>query len=501
MAPKEKKGFFSKFLNDNKPYPIITAIAAGLYPVLFYYSQNYSIINSWAHVRYFFVFYILLPIVLFIAFYKLFATPSLKRYQKYVLPFLNVFTFFYILKVLLFVPPERKIILGIFIVATLFAKFLHKHLKKVIVIELILALIGLFTFLQVIYGQLTYDDAWKKQPDNIEQVVFKKKPNVYFFEPDGYVAFSTLKTEPYNIDNSKFEAFLSENNFKTYPGFHSNYNTTIASNGATFTMKHHFYDFDTNLEEVQNGSKIIITDNPVLNAFKNNGYETYFLSETHYFLLNRPKMGYDQSSIDYSDIPFLHQGMSERENVLEPFMDFIADSVQKPKFMFVQMLKPWHVSSHKNSSAGLEKEREAWIARMHEANELLTQMINGILKKDPGAIIIIMADHGGSLGLEYTKQSQQKIEDKTIINSIFSTNLTIHWPNGVAPQYDSLLKSNVNVFRILFSYLSDNEAYLQKLETNESFIILKEGVPEGVYKYIDDSGNYVFEKMEPKKDN
>ncbi len=498
MKMIEMRSLLTKFINSPKDFTVLTAIAAGLYPIIFYYSRNFNMVNSWGHIGYFIVVYLLFPILIFVVAKKLARLPVFVKYEKYVLPFLNIFSFLFILKTFLYVAPERKIIVGIFIVAFLFARFLYKHLKKVVVIQLILALIGLFTVGQEIYAKAMYSKAWQEQPDNIEDVVFKKKPNVYFIEPDGYVSFSELKAKLYRYDNSKFEGYLKENNFKTYPGFRTNYNTTLASNGATFMMKHHYFDFNTSREEVEDAKVIIISDNPVLNAFKRNGYETYFLSESHYFLLNRPVMGYDHSNIDYSVIPYLHNGMDEEEEVLEPFFEFLNDGIDSPKFFFIQILKPWHVSSHESTSEGIEVERVKYFERLEVANDMIAQMADNILSKDPGALIVIMADHGGSVGLDYTMESQKKTLDKDIINSIYSTNLTIHWPNNEAPKYDNRLKSNVNMFRVLFSYLSENENYIQNLQPDTSFIVLNEGTESGVYKYFDASGNIVFEKMEPE---
>ena len=73
--------------------------------------------------------------------------------------------------------------------------------------------------------------------------------------------------------------------------------------------------------------------------------------------------------------------------------------------------------------------------------------------------------------------------------------LAIKWPNGDAPEIDSNLKSCVNVFRILFSYLGSDESYLQYLQKDGSYLIIKEGAEPGIYEYIDDSGNIVFKKI------
>ncbi len=501
LAEKYRKNFITKYLNSESNFPAVAGLASSLYPVLFYYSQNLEMLDSWGHFLYFSGIFIIVPIFIFVFLNWICKFSILKNYRKYVIPFFSLFVFLFILKTLLFIPIERKLIVYSIIASLLFSFFLNKHWKKLIILQLLLALLAMFSLGQILIKKLYYDESWKHQPDNIENVVFTKTPNVYFFEPDGYIGFKELGKPPYSYDNTLFENFLSENTFKTYPDFRANYVTTLASNGATFSMKHHYYDFNLNIEEVNNANNIIISDNPVLNAFKKNGYETYFLSESHYFLLNRPKMGYDHCSIDFSKISYLHNGMGERELVVQPFIKYLNDNIKKPKFFFVQLMHPWHINSHKNVSEGVEVEKKKYFERLEEANKMLKKMFEEILKNDPNALIIMMADHGGYVGFEYTKESYSKIEKPALINSVFKANLTLHWPENYWPDYDDELKSSINVFRILFAYLSENRSYLKYLQPNESYIIHKSGDDTGVYKYFDNLGNNVYEKInDPKRD-
>jgi hypothetical protein len=122
-------------------------------------------------------------------------------------------------------------------------------------------------------------------------------------------------------------------------------------------------------------------------------------------------------------------------------------------------------------------------------------MVNLITEKDPEALIMIMADHGGFVGLDYTRQVYTKTSNPEIIYTTFGAMLAIKWPNGEAPTIDSHFKSCVNSFRILFSYLSEDNKYLKHLQEDGSYLILKDGTEAGVYKYIDDNGNIVFKKV------
>jgi len=97
--------------------------------------------------------------------------------------------------------------------------------------------------------------------------------------------------------------------------------------------------------------------------------------------------------------------------------------------------------------------------------------------------------------MEYTLQTYTKTQDRDLIYSIFSSNLSIHWPQGDIPPYDINFKSAVNVFRILVSYLTQDTSYLEHLQDDSSYVILNKEAPEGVYKYIDTEGTIVFEPV------
>ncbi len=191
-----------------------------------------------------------------------------------------------------------------------------------------------------IYKQITNNTDWLLQPDDIENVVFKKTPNVYFIQPDGYVNFSELNKGYYQIDNTDFATFLSNNKFKYYNDFRSNYASTLSSNSATFTMKHHYYNKGTSLSESVNARNILITKNSVLDIFKNNNYKTHFVTEKPYLLLNRPKMGYDECNISYQNIPYIGKGLGEPLDLLLPIKNYIESDTDVAKFFFIEFFNP-----------------------------------------------------------------------------------------------------------------------------------------------------------------
>jgi hypothetical protein len=475
--------------------PVVVAIAAGLYPVFFYFTNNYTLVNTWGHLGYFVVMFLLVPMVGFILIDRIFRFSFVKRWHKFILPFLNVFVFLFLMKVCLYAGMQNKLTLLIFVIALLFSLFLYRHLAKVVVLQLLLAAIGLFSLVPTVIAQLNFSTEWMEQPDAIDTAEFKKKPNVYFIEPDGYVNFSELNKGYYKYDNSDFQDFVREQGFTHYPHFRSNYASTLATNSATFMMKHHYYNRGTSFSEAINARNVIISDNTVLNVFKNNGYRTHFLAEKPYLLLNRPEMGYHKTNLDYKEVGFIGTGLGKRRDVLPPLHEYILADPEQPKFFFIEIFNPGHIGRREGKTAGAQEERKLWLESLERGNSVLRDMIQTIKENDPEALIVIMADHGGFVGMDYTNQTYEKLQDRDLIYSIFSSNLLIHWPEDEVPEYDSQLKSAVNVFRILIAYLSENEKYLDHLQDDDSFVIINKGAPKGVYRYLDEDGKVVFEKL------
>lgn len=490
----KEPGKITRFLRSNKDVPILAAIAAGLYPIFFYFTNNYTLINTSRHLAYFALMFLLVPSIIFYVAHRISKLSLFDKIRKYVLPFLNIFTFLILLKVCLYAGLQKKLMVLILVASVIFAFFLYKHLKKIIVVQLILALIGFVTLVPTVITQINYSDEWMKQPDDIENAIFTKKPNVYLIQPDGYVNFSELKKGYYNYDNSEFESFLTENNFTNYADFRSNYASTLASNSATFAMKHHYYNRGTSFSEAINARNVLISSNPVLDLFKKNGYITHFLAQKPYLLLNKPEIGYHKSNFTLDDVAYIGTGLGDPQDIIGPMKEYMKEDPGKPKFYFMEIFNPGHIHNRSVDSKGVDGERELWLEGLETANTILREAVTHIKENDPNALIIIMADHGGFVGLEYTKQIYYKTEDRDIIYSIFSSQLSIHWPEEEVPEAGRSIGTAVNLFRPVISYLTDDMSYLEHLQDDGSYVILNKDAPQGIYQYIDDNGKVVIKK-------
>ncbi len=494
MNKDTRPKLLTRFLQSSRTFPVLTAVAAGLYPLLFYASNNYTLVNSGKHLLYFLGVFLVAPMVLFFAADRIVRLSFFSGIAPRVLPFLNAFTFLFLLMVALVAGFPPLPIAGVFLAAGIYAFWFYKTLKKLVVIQLILAVIATFYIVPRVYEQIMHSTQWLEQPDAIADVQFTKKPNVYFIQPDGYVSFSELKKGYYGLQESPLESFLENERFTLYPNFRSNYASTLTSNSSVFSMKHHYYHGGPSFSETLKARDIVISNNAVLDVFKGNGYRTVYLAEKPYMLVNKPKMGFDESNYLSKDVKYISTGLGEKKDVLPVLENYLEDQTE-PTFYFIEIFSPGHVTVRKNKSQGAEKERALWLEDLPETNAKVMEAVSMIRKNDPEGLVVIMADHGGFVGMDFMNQAYEKTQDRDLIYSIFSIQMAVKWPDGDAPDASDSLKTSVNLFRVLFSYLGDSPELLDHLEEDVSYIPISKGARRGVYAYIDENGEVVFQKL------
>ena len=487
------------FINSDKDTPVLAGLAVGFYLILFYYSGNFALANSLIQFLFFTAYYVFVPVLVLYAGYKILPLFKMESYRKnYLFVVMPVLFFYYIFELIALPFTEKGTLVVIMLVSWFVSKKYRKYYKLFIVLLFFLSVFNLPPILEAAFTKRSTQ--WQKQPDNIEQVTFKKKPNIYYIQPDGYTNPVNLKDSIHNFDNNNFWGYLNNNGFTVYPDQRSNYYSTLLSNSATFSMKHHYCASDI---EEYSAREIIVGENAVLRTLKHNDYKTHFITEKPYLLINRPDLGYDFCNVAYSDIPFLKDGWSQNYDVIEDLKKQMQNTSQEGNFFFLEKFTPGHISVYKKLldnefEKEIDAERATYLNGIKDANVWLEELIGYITKNDPNGIIIIGADHGGFAGFAYSLQSQYKTNNKLKKNSMFGTLLAIKWNDDNAKLFDKDLKTNVNLFRVVFSYLSQDKALLNNLQEDASYVHLKE--PQGIYIYIDAEGKHVFEKLENVQD-
>uniref|UniRef100_UPI0025FC8DF1 hypothetical protein n=1 Tax=uncultured Flavobacterium sp. TaxID=165435 RepID=UPI0025FC8DF1 len=104
------------FFDNPKDVPLLAGFICGLYPFLFFYSNNYTSVNSWSHAGFFFLVSVIICTIATVIFYYLFALhPKLRQYGKHLLFVLPVMIMASMLSYAMFFTFKKKILLALLI--------------------------------------------------------------------------------------------------------------------------------------------------------------------------------------------------------------------------------------------------------------------------------------------------------------------------------------------------------------------------------------------------
>lgn len=467
---------FNDFLTNSKDYPLLVGFISGFYPMVFFYSNNYESINSFQHLLFFSFLFLVVPAIGTYGFYKIFSYfPKLNPYKRHLLFVVIIEVTAIFLSQVYFLTIKKKLLLLLLLVVVFSSLRLYNSYKKIVFFVVLLSLIPFVKCINIIaYKQFVDTLSWTKQADAIEKTKFVKSPNIYFLEPDGYAGKEAMLKAPYSYKDTIYD-WLESKSFTLYKDTKSNYPASLASNASMFAMKHHYLSkILSSPFEMQDARRIILGNSSVVKIFKNNDYKTFFIVEDGYFQQSFQKINYDFYNIQNSEIPFFSNDNNAKKDVYKDLKKYIESDSEKgkPKFYFVEKLFPHHIDC---DGSGVENERRIYLKRVEIANVWLKKTIDLIEKNDPSGIIIIAADHGGWVGIENIDE-MFLTKDKKLIRSIFSNLVAIKWNDNKHLEYDKELKSNVNIFRVMFSYLSEDKILLKHLEEDSSYTIRQDGI-------------------------
>lgn len=481
-----------KFLDSKKDYPLFAGLVCGLYAFLFYYSNNFAAIFTSAHFFYFLLVFVGIPILIFaITYFGMGKIERLKPYRRHALFVLIITLTIALLSQAMFLTLKKKLIAVALVMSIVLAWKLYDHYKKLLVLIMIMALIPIGKCLIHIYEHVNAV-TWMASSESLSEVLFKHKPNIYVIQPDGYVAQKTLEAEPYNHKSDLYD-WLESNDFKVYDDLRSNYPASLASNASMFAMKQHRYaNMIRPTFELPEARRIISGSNPVIHVLKQNNYHTSFIVQDEYFQQNRDPLVYDYYNIKHEEIPFFSNDNNVKKVVFEDLKYAMSLPTEQPRFYFVEKLLPHHI----HFEPTVEEDRASYVKLIDSVNVWIKNTITHIEKKDDNALIVILADHGGWLGVSNYDQ-MFTTKDENELNSIYSVLAAIKWNDYDFENVDDSFHSNVNLFRIIFAALSEDKQLLEDLEEDSSYNLYKASrYYNQVNQVYDSDGTFVFNKLE-----
>jgi len=258
------------------------------------------------------------------------------------------------------------------------------------------------------------------------------KPDVYLIILDAYSGDITLERD-YNFDNSKFKNELRERGFFVQKPSYSNYPNTEAAIPSIMNMMY-LDSINETVGKNSNDKKILIElieGNNVMDIFHENGYHiTNFYggaksspsSDNEYEIVcgrGLLNMNEDlQRSIveTYFSVAFLRHMLyddlryHDLECIISNMLEF-EKKYDRPQYIHSHLFLPHppflydangdRASPTYSTDRFDENLRDAYLEQTLFANKIALEMIDSIQKRNDNAVIIVMSDHGGRLGIDW----------------------------------------------------------------------------------------------------
>lgn len=517
---------WNKFLDS----PFVLAFFVGLYPVVFYFSNNWFIFETSRIMLILGAFSVVIFLALTLFYlglswlFKRFLNNNsfkIKR-QLYVLGSILALAYFLRHTFYEISGNGLYLALGLSILILGLGYFSPKEqIYYLNALLMMLCLVNIGSGLNSMYFTTKTNTFVGKDDDAVrqniyDQVKFKKHPNVYYIIPDGYPNREGLK-KIFNLDNNKMYHHLESWGFSLNHLALSNYRSTLSSLASVFGMQHHYYKGSVgNFELLYSREFIVSNKNPVTKIFKNNGYQVHYAHEQDIMFAKGCFIDFCFPEsfwgifIDIfipfklQTLPFIAKGIGRSpEERMEIILNHIDEISTLPMnyFTYIHLNSPSHSPTSIQNRKSLASFRETFPKKIQLANEKIIKVVDRILTRDPNALIILNADHGG-WGLGAYKHFQVKlfegVPDELIALDHLGVLLAIRWPEKNAAVYGLGLRTNINLFRHIFAYLSEtqvilttkvpDDGYLTKGNDEEDSILMKVVHDGKILKHMNELG-------------
>ncbi|GAB2815709.1 sulfatase-like hydrolase/transferase [Ferruginibacter profundus] len=368
-------------------------------------------------------------------------------------------------------------------------------------LNLLLLIYCIFDLATLGFKAISTNKAVVKNTITIDAAAIQSKPDIYFLLFDGYPGYKSLQ-DSFAFANDSLYHFLATKNFKILPTF-SNYNMTYYSMSSMLNMQYIDKPFvplaNTAADDQQRIKEI--KNAGLIRLLKSMGYQftnysifdiadqpsvkgnSFVVSQatllTHKIFFNKivKDIGWHFISGKYS-IPFIKNIFmgDDRNNkfIEEKLTAGKIAGAGTPNFVYAHLLLPHppifcdSVGNYLPTETIFDPKAAAnkalYLSYLKYANTKMQGIIESIGNNDPGAIVIVMSDHG---------YRDYDIGDRT--EPLHFNNIcAVHFPDSnylpMKPQW-----SNVNFFRYLLNcefnqklpYLADSAIFLRDIKTAE----------------------------------
>jgi hypothetical protein len=459
--------------------PALAAFACGLYVSTFYIAGNFTMLTpaSALVVAIGFTLPILLALLLTIV---VLATTRLHNYIGFATAFVCALYLAFALRVPIF---ESEVVSGflgqlrggsllaakllyLLVPATLIGIVFGRNLGRLAAVLAVMTIAAIVLALRGLSsGSLTY------QADQaIVSAELDRKPNVYLLIADGFSSFADLDAK--RIDVAEFRSWLIDRNFRLYEDTFSNYHATTDSMLAMLDMRHHYYRASEKWFEVTGRArKVIGGENNLVRLLRSNGFHTQYIHQGNYLLLQGCTADFCFPEVDELSgarlvlrkvLPRVLVG-GGREEIEQPMSVFrkevsmqlgLGEELAIPRFVYVHVLEPKHTKTNVVGRCVEAAEVELYSRRVTAATYQVESIVDEIIQRDHGAVIVVSGDHGPFIAnrCEWTGDigTPEEYRDRAGVLT------AIRWPSGYDNRFDARLRTSVNVFRYVLASLIDD---------------------------------------------
>ena len=330
---------------------------------------------------------------------------------------------------------------------------------------------------------------------------------------------------------------LELSGFTIYPSTFSNYADTMSSMSSLLATDHHYYRGTVgNLESLDARQFIVSAENPVVKSFRNNGYQIHYLHQDDLLFSSgcfvdscwpMPFWGSDEfmdllvsprlrsillparvsepitatggvPKINKAGLGRPDQKRGQRclsKEALE-HLDLMSER-HIPHFTYIHLDSPGHSFPGPQTPEQLASFRKDYGKDIQLANAEILSIVSHILTRDPNALIIVNSDHGawGYGNALYTRE-ELLLDKADYLKGLdhLGALLAIRWPDA-ALRYDQGLRTNVNLFRHIVSYLSESKDVLATKVPDDGFVWMMVGAQKRVWQVMND-GRVLEHKVE-----
>lgn len=337
------------------------------------------------------------------------------------------------------------------------------------------------------------------EKNSIKYPNFLRKPNIYFVLLESFQPAKVI-SDLYGFSNEDFEQKIRKLGFVHHSNFFANYSDTLSTLYALLTGKHHFYNNSVGNDDITQSARDVIlgkVDNFVFEVLKNNGYSICFLDYEDYIHGNGDSLYINKTNLNvcqYNSLLFFLRpffSLSARIRNLFLKKKMFKAGLESPTIALENFIKKaigedcshfylLHIGADHTESSQKWNALQSWPKEyerlVKKANIDIEKTLRIIEENDRDSLIILCGDHGAcklrNIFVGELTCAQNILKNGSSCTAVCNDYFAVYFATNDKHLSDILPKtlSHVNLFKYIFSSLSESSLDNSNLVSDDSYI-------------------------------